>query len=572
MFLQKFNANVFLKQVVLLFITVMAFAGAVAQSDDITLGGKEYTLLNRLDILLKNDSVFNYTTVKPYNRQVFTRRMEYIDSLDRAGSLSIKLSLVDRNNIRRFLMDNAEWTRDMQDSFKVKKPIFGGLYKTPGHLLEVNDKLLSVRVDPVLNLQYGHDNDGTGNLYTNTRGVLIRGSIDQKIGFYSYVSDNQEKTPQYVRNFVTARNAVPGVGFYKPYGKDGKAVDYFDFRGGISFNLVKYIHLQYAYDKLFIGNGYRSLFVSDFSNDYLFMRLNTRLWKLKYEMIIAQTIQSVARVGREMKPKNYMTIHHLSVQATKWLNIGLYENIMEDGKYGLQLSYLNPVIFYRAAEGNLGAAGKASVGLDFKANIMHTAQLYGQLLINEFRINDITNYRAGSFGNKQALQLGGKYINAFTIKNLDLQLEYNVIRPFTYTNFDSLTNNTHYNQPLAHPLGASVKEVVLLASYQPLPKLYLIAKIIAYKQGLDSAGFNMGGNIFRSYDSRTRDNGYFIGTGIPVHSTTAALNISYELFENGFIDFNATHRSYNVSGKPNTSSLFYSFGFRLNIQRREFNF
>ena len=139
MFFKKFYANSFLKQVVLLSITVMAFAGAVAQSDDITPGGKEYTLLNRLDILLKNDSVFNYTTVKPYNRQVFTRRMEYIDSLAKAGSLSIKLSPVDRNNIRRFLMDNAEWTRDIQDSFKVKKPILGGLYKTPGHLLEVND-------------------------------------------------------------------------------------------------------------------------------------------------------------------------------------------------------------------------------------------------------------------------------------------------------------------------------------------------------------------------------------------------------------------------------------------------
>ena len=139
MCLENFKATTFLKQIVLLSITVMAFAGAVAQSGDVTPGGKEYTLLNRLDILLKNDSVFNYTTVKPYNRQVFTRRMGYIDSLDKAGNLPVKLSAVDRNNIRRFLMSNAEWTRYMQDSLKVKKPILGGLYKTPGHLLEVND-------------------------------------------------------------------------------------------------------------------------------------------------------------------------------------------------------------------------------------------------------------------------------------------------------------------------------------------------------------------------------------------------------------------------------------------------
>lgn len=553
-------------------LLVVSSFGACAQSDDITLGSKEYTILDRLDILLQNDSILSLNTVKPLNRAVFTKRVEYIDSLNKAGKLPFKLSAADRSNVYSFLMNNREWTSISQDSFLYRKPLFNTFYKSPGHLFSVNDKILSLQIDPVLNLQYGHANDGTGNIYNNTRGIIIRGSIDKKIGFYTYLSDNQEKDPLYVRDFATKYDAVPGAGFYKPYGKDGKAFDYFDFRGGISFNVAKYIHVQYAYDKLFIGNGYRSLFLSDFSNNFLFMRLNTRLWKLKYEMIIAETMQSVPQLAREAKKKNYMSIHHLSIQATKWLNVGLYENIMEDGKYGLQLSYLNPVIFYRATESNLGIAGKASIGIDLKANIAHTIQLYSQVFINEFHIHEILHYGDGSFTNKQALQVGGKYINAFKVSNLDLQMEYNLIRPFTYTNFDSVTNNTHYNQPLAHPLGANVRELVLIARYQPLPKLYLTGKIITFTQGLDSAGINMGGNIFRSYDSRIRNYGYFIGSGIPVNSTTASLNISYEVFENAFLDFNATHRSYNVQNLPNSSVLFYSVGFRLNIRRREFNF
>lgn len=563
---------VFLKWFVCLVCIIACTINVMAQSDDITLGTKECTILNRLDILLKNDSILGFNTVKPLNRAVFTGRIEYIDSLDKAGKLPVNLSSVDRSNIYRYLMDNAEWTKNKQDSFKSKKPLLHSFYQTPGHFISIKNKILSMEIDPVLNLQFGHSNDGTGNLYTNTRGVLIRGSIDKKIGFYSYFSDNQEMDPLYVRNFVSTNNAVPGVGFYKPFGAGGKGYDYFDFRGGISFNVAKYIHVQYAYDKLFIGNGYRSLFLSDFSNDYLFLRLSTRLWKLKYEMILAQTMQSVPHVQGEMKPKNYMAIHHLSLQAAKWLNVGLCENIMENGSNGLQLSYLNPVIFYRATESNLGLAGKASIGIDLKANIARKVQLYSQLLINEFHIHEILNYGDGAFVNKQALQLGGKYINAFGIDNLDLQMEGNLIRPFTYTNYDSVTNFTHYNQPLAHPLGANVKELILIANYQPLPKLYFTGKIITFKQGLDSAGINMGGNIFRSYTSRTRDYGYFIGTGIPVNSTAASLNISYEVFENAFFDFSATHRTYNVSGQPNSSVLFFNMGFRLNIQRREFNF
>ena len=48
---------------------------------------------------------------------------------------------------------------------------------------------------------------------------------------------------------------------------------------------------------------------------------------------------------------------------------------------------------------------------------------------------------------------GFKYIDAFKIKNLDLQGELNYVRPFTYSHFDSVANYSHYNQPLAHPLG-----------------------------------------------------------------------------------------------------------------------
>ena len=136
-----------------------------------------------------------------------------------------------------------------------------------------------------------------------------------------------------------------------------------------------------------------------------------------------------------MKPKNYMTLHHLSIQATKWLNVGFYENIMETGNYGLQLAYINPVIFYRSTESNLGASGKASIGIDLKANIAHKFQLYSQILINEFHIKQLLRYNDGAFVNKQAFQVGAKYVNALGIKNLDLQAEFNFIRPFTYTNF-----------------------------------------------------------------------------------------------------------------------------------------
>ncbi|MEI2709900.1 MAG: hypothetical protein V9E96_12960 [Chitinophagaceae bacterium] len=59
-----------------------------------------------------------------------------------------------------------------------------------------------------------------------------------------------------------------------------------------------------------------------------------------------------------------------------------------------------------------------------------------------------------------------KYIDAFGIKNLDVQVETNVVRPFMYASTDSFSSYNHYNQPLAHPLGANFKEYIGIVRYQ----------------------------------------------------------------------------------------------------------
>ncbi|HEX5025538.1 MAG TPA: hypothetical protein VFV68_09705, partial [Agriterribacter sp.] len=99
----------------LLFISITAFT----QSDRIRLGDKQYQLLDRLDIKLQNDSILSFSTIKPYNRRIYTERVEYLDSLYQADALPAELSSVDRQNIGSMLMNNAEWTKPFGDSFRV---------------------------------------------------------------------------------------------------------------------------------------------------------------------------------------------------------------------------------------------------------------------------------------------------------------------------------------------------------------------------------------------------------------------------------------------------------------------
>ena len=429
-------------------------------------------------------------------------------------------------------------------------------------------------VNPVIQYVLSKESNNSQHLFLNTRGLTVRGRIADKIGFAAYLTDNQERDPLYVQAFENKFKAVPGAGFYKPFKSTG--YDYFDARGYFTFGVTKFIDVTFGYDKNFIGNGYRSLFLSDFSTSALFLRLNTRIWKLNYQNLFMELNSSDIRIGDKLLPKKYAALHHLDLAVTKWLNIGVFEGIIFGRKDHFEFGYLNPVIFYRSIEQQNGSFDNSVAGLDAKANVAKKFQFYGQLLVDEFLLSEIKKNR-GWWANKFGMQIGAKYIDAFNIKNLDLQIEHNRVRPFTYSHGDSVANYTHYNQPLAHPLGANFKELIAIARYQPAPKWLAQIKLIHYTQGVDSTSTeSFGSNILlpNVFPYRRREFGYDIGSGQLAKATLASFLVSYELRENLFLEISALFRKYDLTTPPVSTqkTSIISFGVRWNMHRREFDF
>jgi hypothetical protein len=271
-------------------------------------------------------------------------------------------------------------------------------------------------------------------------------------------------------------------------------------------------------------------------------------------------------------------MHHLDINLTKSLNVGLFEGIIFGRPDHFEFGYLNPIIFYRSIEQQNGSFDNAVVGVDIKANVKHALQFYGQLLFDEFVLAEVKKNR-GAWVNKWGIQAGAKYIDALGIKNLDLQFETNIVRPFTYSHNDSIANYTHYNQPLAHPLGANFYELIGIARYQPAPKWLVQGKLFFWNQGLDSSVESFGSNIFLPNVSpyRTKDYGYRIGDGLGSKAVIASFVVSYELKQNLFIDVSALFRKQNIDASPSTpaaskNTSVISLGVRLNMNRREFEF
>lgn len=540
-----------------------------AQSTYLPQGDKANVLLERLEILAKNDSVLNFSKTKPFYR---SRVVEAVKQLTGTGGVSLPLSRVDRHNITWFLQNNSEYL-EPGEVLRSRKPLAGRFYQTPPNLYEVRVKDFDLFINPVLQFKVAKESDNEETLYLNTRGLTLRGRIANKIGFHAYLTENQERTPLYVRDWVTRRQAVPGAGFYKPF--KTAAYDYFDARGYFTFNVTRYIDVAFGYDRNFIGNGHRSLMLSDVGNSYLFLKLNTRIWKINYQNIFMDLHATHQRGGDRLIPKKFAAVHHLDIDLTRWLNIGLFEAVIFGRQDRFDFGYLNPVIFYRSIEQQNGSFDNSIAGLDLKANLARRVQLYGQLTLDEFLLAEIRRNR-GWWANKWGIQLGGKYINAFGLNNLDLQLEHNRVRPFTYSHRDSVANYTHYNQPLAHPLGANFSEWIGIARYQPAPKWLIEGKLVSYTQGRDSSTRNFGGNIFlpNTPPFRSGDFGYDIGSGWNTDVLYASFLLSYELRENMFLELQAIRRKEETNTVPlrSMSSTILSFNFRWNMFRREIDF
>ena len=563
----------------ILFLFLSFFTNA--QSTYLQQQSKHIHFIDRLEIKTGTVSDLNFTVTKPYDRRFAVEFLgKKTDSLLKLVPMfyntdtALRLGKTDLYNLNSLYLNNQEWYAGDRSVFKSKKPFLKKLYPTPASMIEKYGDDFFVAISPVFSYRQSIELNNTDqNLFINQRGAMVRGGINNRIGFAASVIDVQERGPLFVQNQIKRFDAVPGGNFYKTFKTTG--VDYIDARGYITFKAAKYVNFQFGYDRNFIGNGYRSLILSDWGANHLFLKINTRLWKFNYQNLFMELhTEGKDNNNNNLVPKKYAAMHHLSLNVLPWLNVGVFESIIFGRKDRFEFSYLNPIIFLRSVEGNLGSRDNAVIGADFKANLLKRFQVYGQLTVDEFNVSKLGNDSSGWWGNKFGTQLGLKYIDVANVQNLDLQVEWNRVRPFTYTHFDSVSSYTHYNQPLAHPLGANFNEIIAIIRYQPFGKLNITSRLIYSQQGLDSAnGRNFGSDIYRlNGDGRFRSFGYKTLDGVKSTGINVSLLASYELRENIFIDANILLRRFTKGSDPVQSTTMFGLGVRMNLWTREYDY
>ncbi|MDG1064504.1 MAG: gliding motility protein RemB [Flavobacteriaceae bacterium] len=390
------------------------------------------------------------------------------------------------------------------------------------HMVAFSSEDYWFTLDPGVDLQAGRD--GALATYNNTRLVHLQGGIGAGLSLNAVVYESQGRFADYYNQYAESIRPdggnpaiIPGMGIAKEFKTDG--YDYPIATGYLSYNASKFFNVQLGHGKQFIGDGYRSLLLSDNASPYPYLQLNTTVWKLKY----TNTWMSLRDVRPEVTQDGsfrtkYMANHYLSYNVSKRLNLGFFETVIweNDNDRGFDVNYLNPIVFYRAIEFSTGSrGGNALLGLTYKYKWTDRFNIYGQLLVDEFSSSDVLA-KNGSYKNKTAYQLGGKYYDAFGVDHLNLQVEYNRVRPFTYAHNTVVLNYGHNNQSMAHTLGTNFSEFLAIARYRN-GRFYATGKWIVATRGLeyeatDPPVFN-GGSIYGSEDFRDGDLNHELGQG-----------------------------------------------------------
>ncbi len=451
------------------------------------------------------------------------------------------------------------------------------------HLVQIQSKDYWFTLDPILDLQVGRDTDADFRLtFNNTRGVYIQGGLGKQLSFSTSIYESQGRFADYYNRYAETLKAfgpdpaiIPGRGIAKRFKEN--AYDYPVAEAYLSYSPAKFLNVQFGHGKNFIGDGYRSLLLSDVASPSPFLKLNTKFWKIKYTntwMWLKDVRPEVTEDGAFLT--KYVANHYLSWNVNKRLNVGLFESVIwqNSNDRGFDINYLNPIIFYRAIEFETGQdAGNAIIGLSSKYKYNDNINIYGQFIIDEFSLGDITGGEK-SWKNKLGFQLGAKYFNAFKIKDLQIQLEYNQVRPYTYSHNTIVLNYAHNNQSLAHLWGANFRELVLIGRYN-YKRWFGEAKFITGIRGLDfntdDDAFSYGGNVFASENERPFQTGVEIGQGNKVNVLNASLQAGYLInpASNLKIFANINYRSFNPEATTistfNNNSVWFNFGVRTDL-------
>ncbi len=416
---------------------------------------------------------------------------------------------------------------------------------------------------PVVEFEVQQDPLEKNNFISTGLGAQFNLELNERLSLQTRYLFRVGRVADYYLKSSHYREFVAGLGAQADSNNSYKA---HDININLSYIASKHILLSLGKGKNFLGDGYRSLFLSDNAAAYPFIKIESEFWNVKYVNLYSMHQD---HYYNPISAKKFSSSHLLSWNIIKNINLSVFESVVWAGKDTLNnrnfdINYLNPIVFFRPIEYSIGSSDNSFLGANLKCKIFKSHVLYGQILFDEFLLKEIRASN-GWWANKYAIQVGYKTFDLLNINGLGLQVEYNVVRPYTYSHASSLQNYGHMNQSLAHPLESNFTEFLVRSVYQR-GNFSLSLQYHHQVYGSDYLNYNFGGDMFLNYSTRYQDYNNTITQGKLNIVEYVGARFSYMLFPKTnskivmSIDYRSKYIQTNIS-----DHLLIGIGIRSNL-------
>lgn len=363
----------------------------------------------------------------------------------------------------------------IRDSTKMYTDFNNWFFKK--HWIEAKNSDGQINISPLVHFAGGASKERFGQyeenrtIYRNTRGIYAEGSFLNQFSFNLIIAENQTQFTRYESQIfksygeyyvyeaandlgyttVQQNAVVPGAARTKPF-KDN-AFDYAFAYGSFRYQINQQMSLDAGNSPLFIGSGYRSLFLSDYSVGAPYLRFKhafSSRWS--YQILYRNNKNLFRKPGTDYVEAPYenklFSASSITFTPRENFSVSLFtshQDVRNDfqTKNSLQWTSIVPIPLY-------SRQGVTGLNMDFASG---SFKYYAQFFFRKYE-----NYRL-------AFQVGSYWIKPFQIENLLIQLELNHI-PDQFYAADNVKNSfTHYNLPLAHPRGQNFSELLARISY-----------------------------------------------------------------------------------------------------------
>jgi hypothetical protein len=311
----------------------------------------------------------------------------------------------------------------------------------------------------------GRGRDGGEHVFRNRLGGVVEGDLLHQIAFrIAFEQTREQGSRDYSERQDVYEQQLEAVQL------KGSLADFHQGAAYFTFGLGLGIEAQVGKDRVAWGPAPDdNLGLSSNAPAFDMVRLRTRLGVLELVSLHgslqpcpdrpdaplcsgesdANASYIVNGMSRVLDRDKWIAAHRLEAAVTPSLDLGFQEVVIY-GDRGPEPAYLNPLMFYWAAQSYMGDKDNVMMAVDADWRVHPGLRWWATYAIDDLKKLEIFS---NDFSNKFSLQSGLMWTDPLGLEDVDIHADYVRIEPWIYTHKIPINTFRHFDSPLGHSLG-----------------------------------------------------------------------------------------------------------------------